>query len=263
MKQILLLFTFAFCFAQTHSSACTFSPVFFCENINQSHPNYHVLTGKIIDTIQNGVRFEIVEVLRGEETRDTVIIWNDKPFICVGPIPRIAKELGIIGDTLVVALPKIDSIINNWERIGDYRVPEVYAYITSLKLEKDTLKGYLAGISWLHSSYTVRLDYETFKTSIITQQNCAMRVSTQDFPFESNFQIYPNPFDNQLFVNFPSAGFSRLEYLITNMNGQVLQWGTLFQNQVIQTDNLPNGMYLLVVRSEKGVLLSRKKLVKL
>lgn len=262
MKTILLLLFTTFCLAQTGSFACSFSPIFFCENINQYHPNYHILTGKIIDTIQNGVQFEIIEVLRGEETRDTVIIWDDKPLECNGPWYRLAYTLGNIGDTIVVALPKIDSITNEWDYLGDYRMASWFIYISSLQLENDTLKGYIAGNRWLPSSYTVRLNYEIFKTSIITQQNCLLRVSTQDFPFESSFQIHPNPFDNQLFVDFPNTNFSRLKYVITNVNGQILQQGILSQNQILQTNDLPKGVYVMVISNTEGVIFSRKKLVK-
>lgn len=263
MKKVFLFSIMILGLAIVRSFACSFSPIFFCENINQSHRNYHVLTGKIISTIQNGVQFEIIEVLRGVETRDTVVIWDDEPFECNGPWYRLAYTLGEIGDTIVVALPKIDSIENNWELRGDYRVPQVFIYTTSLKLENDTLKGDIAGSRWLPSSYTFKLDYKTFKTSIITQQNCPLRVSTQGLPFESSFQIYPNPFDNQLFVDFSNVTFAKLEYVITSVNGQVLQCGILSKNQVIKTDNLLDGMYVMVIKNEEGVIFSRRKLVKI
>lgn len=230
--------------------------------MNQFHPTYHVLTGKIIRRIPNGVLFKITEVLRGVETRDTITIWDDKPFECNGPFLRLAHTLGVMGDMLVVALPQIDSLENAWEKLKDYRTPEVYAYTSSLSLRDNILEGKIAGVVGRTPRTIVLFDYELFKTIMIRQRSCPGSVSTHDFPLESSLKISPNPFNDQIALELDATDYKFLQYQLMNLNGQILQQGELFNKQLLTTSTLPNGMYLLVIQNKEGVILARRKVVK-
>lgn len=262
MKHLILFILVLFFFTNSSVLACTIIPKFFCENINTYHPTYVVMSGKIIDTIENGVRFEVFETLRGNETRDTVTIWDDVPYICLGPYPRKANKLGTINDSIVVALPKIDSTINAWEKMGDYRTPEVYAYFTTLRIEAGFVKGFVAGQAG-GFNYVSVLHYDAFKESVVQQGACSRVVATSDFHLQNNLSVHPNPFRDQLFVTLPNFNAATLTYYITNMQGQILQQGNIANQTHIDTSDLPRGMYLLLIINQKGILLARQKVVKM
>lgn len=72
--------------------------------------------------------------------------------------------------------------------------------------------------------------------------------------------IYPNPTDNSITVKLPIK-FSSCTLQIIDLQGRVVKTETLSGNsQAITTDNLPGGVYQLII-SSKDKLLGREKLV--
>ncbi len=70
--------------------------------------------------------------------------------------------------------------------------------------------------------------------------------------------LFPNPVQDQLAINL---GESEGQYLLTNANGQALQNGQLqFGQNQIDFSSLPAGIYLLQIRTKKGV--TSKKILK-
>lgn len=70
--------------------------------------------------------------------------------------------------------------------------------------------------------------------------------------------LYPNPAKDEIFVDIQQ---DHLTYLIKTTAGQIVQSGTIFQNQAINIANLPTGIYLAQVLIE-GLPLTTQKLVK-
>ena len=108
MKNIiftLLLFIFV---RSTLACSCS-DPYSFCI----VHLNYDLTASYVIvDTVDHGVKMKVLTVLNGTEERDTIILRDiGGPYgICNDSIESLAKNIGHIGDTLIVALNKIKTI---------------------------------------------------------------------------------------------------------------------------------------------------------
>jgi len=78
-------------------------------------------------------------------------------------------------------------------------------------------------------------------------------ISSTTPTFSKTIQIYPNPVQNELFVQTEEP----LSYNIFDTKGQLLQSGHLANNQHIDTRFLPKGIYLLTLKSEQFVITNR------
>lgn len=78
-------------------------------------------------------------VLEGNESRDTITIWNDTLIPTCDSM--LARDLGSIGDTLLILLNKIDSVKNSWDVVGDYYRPGTFCTQAALTVRSDTLRG--------------------------------------------------------------------------------------------------------------------------
>lgn len=67
---------------------------------------------------------------------------------------------------------------------------------------------------------------------------------------KDNFSIYPNPFKNELFIDVKNLTNTQLDVL--DINEKMLFNQTLNTNNIINTGNLSNGMYLFKVTSNEG-----------
>lgn len=235
--------------------ACTFIIYPFCTNVNENEPNLTILRGQIVAEIDNGVQFEIFEVLRGSESRTTVTIWDDSPIDCNGTILREAMQLGELGDSLIIAVPRITLIENAWEVLDDYRAPFSISNTSSLQIENNRVKGYISG------SFQNQVDdmpYNDFISDLIEQEDCALLVDTRDPFLETPLNVFPNPASSHLFVEIPT-GHQQLRYQIYNSAGQITLQGELLRSG-IELEGLPKGLYLLAVQSQEGIF-RRKKII--
>jgi aminopeptidase N len=78
--------------------------------------------------------------------------------------------------------------------------------------------------------------------------------NTKDLNEIDGFEVYPNPFSSQLTIDFSKASEEVLEISLINVLGQsVLNLDPEQKNYLINTADLPAGMYSLQVRTADGV----------
>jgi len=263
MKRSLLLLSLFFALS-TAVWPCSIRPKFFCESINGNNSDYPVFMGKVIDTVHWGVRFEILERLKGEESRDTITIWDGKPFYCNGFHDLYAKRLTQLTDTIIVAVPKITQPDTSWQVTGDYVMPFFYGYISYLSVEAGYAKGYIAGVaSGNSSSWVQSLSLDSLQTYVLDRGGCSEIVNTSAYSLDRFLQVFPNPFGNSLFLEVSKKEASTsFFYTLKNWSGQVMRQGTLKQQEQLTTDELPAGMYVLLILNREGTLVGRRKLLK-
>src|SRR5688572_9816589 len=102
--------------------SCSIAPRSFCE-VSYLRPTHNVISGKIIDTVPHGIRLQIINVIRGVELRDTVIIWDGTDVQCNGPFSQAAFWMGEVGDTILTVMQTADTIGEPWQVLGDYIRP--------------------------------------------------------------------------------------------------------------------------------------------
>jgi hypothetical protein len=137
----------------------------FCE-ATTGIDNDLIVSGEItyVDSIK--LRLRIIDIFKGEETKDTITIWAGTDFTCTGLFSMSTSELGQKGDSIIIILPKIDSnnIENAWDVVGDYRRPYYLCITPNLRLEKNIVFGEIKD-SWpMPRSTVLRISYDHFKT---------------------------------------------------------------------------------------------------
>ena len=239
--------------------SCSFALQPFCSTVNGDENDLVIMTGRISDTLTNGVTFEVFDVLRGDESRSSFTIWDGTPFDCNGFLTLPALALGNIGDSLVIALPVVDSITNGWEQLGDYRMPLFYVHTSWLQLEDGVVKGVIAGDVIPNNEILDEMAYEDFVQELIEEEQCAeLLVATQTPMLPGQLRIFPNPATDQINLVLPQET-TQAEYRIFNVRGQLAQAGTIMQPTVDLWLN--PGVYVVEVRVPKGVYRREKIIV--
>jgi len=237
--------------------ACTFTPRSFCSTAS-THESNLIVSGYITSIDEDGIDFEIIQLIRGEESKQNIRIWDGSDFDCNGPFSMAASDFGNVGDSLVLILPIIESMENTWDIIGDYRRPESYLNSPILKIENNLVSGFVYG-----SPYNPRnsFDFESFVNSFEDLQNCDNIVSTKELKNTIGLNLYPNPFTSDLNVELEdNSGNVSIE--IFDIRGKSIlrkELSSSFEN--VSTEQLPAGLFILTVTKENK-LIARKRIAK-
>lgn len=93
-----------------------------------------------------------------------------------------------------------------------------------------------------------------------------VRISTASS--QTDLQVYPNPFRDQISVGFNSAAPQNISILITDLSGKTIQ---SYNRQVVTGNNnihltglaqLPKGIYHLLIRDESGTITGNTKILR-
>lgn len=174
---------------------------------------------------------------------DTITIWDSK-FWCMDTTQLPARQIGNIGDTVIVDVPYVDSIANPWEVMGDYRMDNFYAHNMLLSVQGDSVYGFIAGYPSAPFEHQTRVyGLEAFKTWLETDDNCNTLVSVKEPSVMDLLSIYPNPTADYISIsNLPMN--ATLEIL--SIDGQHVSNVNL--NDIrISTTHLSAGTYLLKI----------------
>lgn len=220
--------------------ACSFTPYPFCQSVDSSKT---LVLGKIIDTVPHGTRVAVIEVFRGLEARDTIIVWNTIED-CMGPY-EVGLTDYISGDSLFLVLPLIDSSIHGWDIVGDYRMDLEHDNVTVLRIYSNVVDGFING-PYLYPQYGVNsYDLNEFIAWLRSGDDCAQLryLSVNEVSILSKVSIYPNPTTDHISIsNLPQNASVEL----LNLNGQRINTfdeGTSH----ISTAHLAAGTYLLKI----------------
>lgn len=110
-------------------------------------------------------------------------------------------------------------------------------------------------ISWLNSSYSGSLMIRPVVSSKMNYQ-----LSTDELMKEESTEdlvVYPNPFNNVINLSEPGEGTVEL-FTLDGRKVLESEWQT-----EIRTDTVQTGMYMLVIRDKKGVVVNTHKITKL
>ncbi len=225
----------------------------FCESFR----NYDVaVSGVVIDNFPNGISLKVLKVLNGTETRDTIRVLDlGGPYnLCNdSATDSRAQYLGKIGDTLILALPKIIKLKNTWDKMDDYRTPGFSCERYKLTVTNGIVNGRIAGSEYCaYMKNCVDSDrYTNFIENFATKSfECGTWLSVSNAELKRQFNFYPNPSNNQIVVTTSERG----TVSITNPQGQIMDvisvaHGILESN--IYLDNYKTGLYFLNYETEK------------
>lgn len=222
------------------AQACSFNTTPFCQRENPAGST--IIYGKVADTIPHGIKLEVFQVYRGTVMNDTITIWDSK-FWCMDTTQLPARQVGNIGDTVIVDVPYVDSIANPWEVLGDYRMSNFYTHNMFLNVQGDSVYGFIAGYPSAPLMYQTNVyELEAFKAWLETDEDCNTLVSVKE-PSMDLLSIYPNPTTDFISINnLPLS--ATLEIL--SIDGQHIDVVSLNDNR-ISTAHLAAGSYLLKI----------------
>ncbi len=239
-------------FLLSESFACTFTPEPFCSTVMNTRPDDVIIAGVIsgVDTL--GINIEIVTILRGTENRTNVRIWDGTDFDCNGFFSMAAADIGNVNDSIIIALPKIDSLENQWDVLGDYRRPEPYTLTTSLAIKNGFVEGFITGSHFGGIIVDIgSFKYTEFIQSFTNEQSCDRIVNTSQTHL-NKLKIYPNPVNEILIIE--SDRDDIISLYIYGYNGIITAIIDASSNHPINLSYLPTGVY--------AILTDKKELVK-
>lgn len=242
MKKILLLIVFSFLIS-SELFACNWTSSSFCATSQSStFQNDLIVYGKIIAIDNDGIDFEIIDVLRGQENKTIIRIWDGVDFDCNGTFSMAASELGTINNHIIIILPKIAEKKSNWEVIGDYRRPDFFQYTPNLRVENGIVYGLISGIETYPYSEE-QATYENFKNSWNTNNSCSSVVlKTEKHEIE---QLKVLSFPNNKF-KIVSNNSSKKELSIYNIFGLKIESKFIVNNEIeIDLSEYSVGIYFI------------------
>ena len=140
MKQIFLLFAFLL-FQQIPIKACScFAPTNYCSTMQTFEADLVLIGFKTMD-MHHGMKVKVLNVLVGNELRDTLTVWGDNGALC-----RVYTSTFGLADTLLFALNHCD-LAGNWlspdtlEEVGHYHISVCGVYW--LNYSNGTISGAL------------------------------------------------------------------------------------------------------------------------
>ena len=178
------------------------------------------------------------------EDRENVTIWDDAPWECNGTFSMDAELFGAEGDTIIAMMPKIDSLINNWEVIGDYRSPHFWFFESFLTVRDGNFVGLF------NNDY----DLDTIPVNdLFPQLQPCLAVSSTNTIDASTVRIFPQPANSVLSIQMEEDG--NYQWRVFDLNGRLLRQDRFQGNrESIETDYFPNGMYILQITQGEAIL---------
>jgi len=248
-KQILVLWL---SFLWTAGIACTGLINSFCL-VQNMRVNDHVIKGVVVGSSANAVQLGVIEVLRGTETRSVINIWDGSTINCGSyAYPQQAFAMAALGDTILVVLPKITSVQNSWDVIGDYSRPRDLYERPLLKISNDTVRGYIIGNmhTWApNNSWSVnKMSYSDFKSGWKNNTVCSANVGIEEAGSLSKPSISQNGTEIQ--ISFGAIGIKST--VVSAIEGSVMAEFKGSHPIDLNIENYPAGMYLLIITSVEG-----------
>ncbi len=252
-----------------HSVACSSIPNSFCDRITST--NHDVALVTFIEQNQHSSKAIVIEVLKGSIIKDTIDVY-DYVFFCMEyDTNNLNTYRQNIGDTLLMILPKIDTVLNPWDTIGNYRFETYYSEENHLYFNNDTLKGFAAGWAFAPSSFNGnKIMYEDFKQVWLdTSKNCDdMRdyriVNVEQKELAKQINIFPNPSENFLQIEIPEHALTaHYKLILYDLTGKIILQETISEKtKVINVENLVSGFYIMHLESKSKIILNSKLIKK-
>ncbi len=235
---------------QVGASACTGLQKSFCF-VRASRIGEHVLCGVISNTTTHGIKLNIIDVLRGNETRSVVTIWDGTDFDCSGNVSMKTTLLGNVGDTIILLTPMIGGVPQNiWDVAGDYRMP-YHLYETAwLKVTKDTVRGYIAGAA---NTPLLKYAYSNFKTYWLSHSNDCVALATKNIK-QDNVNV---SFNRQNLTINSTTDEAFLIKLFT-LDGRLITTAYINKEQALNCAYLSSGIYIYTVSRDSETLIRKK-----
>lgn len=238
------------------SHACSIRGSDFCATASHFSTN-PVVHAKLIKEINKGIEVEILKIYRGKVNTSRITIWDGKDWDCNGTFSMKATKL--FRDTLqeaILILFPVDTIINEWEKIGDYAVRCLHVCNPALWVED----GRVNGVLQFETDSTQGIYEFSFNSFFRRVKDCAAgdwEISEPVANPNEQLLAYPIPAETTLTIDVAEEHQGSLSFY--NMLGQRIYAETPSAWPAeIEVSHLATGVYILILKSDDGILRKKK-----
>lgn len=220
----------------------------FCETVNE---NYTIVEVEIINKYDTSfyehIDVKVTEILQAGINIDTLTVVSFSGLYCHDPLSNMN-----IGDSLLINFYQTIGNISNFEKFP--AIDFFSCHTNFLRLSNSTVSGHISpGLD--------EQDYLEFKNQLT---NCIdMMVSNEELELlENAIQISPNPFSENINIDFENISVSKISLEIFSAQGEKIIFENLPKqsNSTFSTADFSPGIYFIKINLENNFII--KKIVK-
>jgi len=224
--------------------ACTPIPLSFCDVAMDSYPENPVFLATVVGEGEDWRDIKIARVIRGEENREVIRIWDGPDQWCSGIWLMLAADYGYLGDTIVCTATL--SVVGELAPINDY----FHSSVLGGKVRMKVVNGLLQEV---FTNYFVPIQ------EVLDNPNwepCPGLAQSVDENYDEQISIFPNPATD--FVQLECMISNQIQIGIYSLEGLLLKEETILPAERIDISQLPKGILMMRVLMENGDLFYRR-----
>jgi len=226
MKKLILL-AFALIISEYAYTCSCMNPPTYCETMQSYNSDLLIIGYKFMD-FYYGMSIKVVQVLDGNETRDTITVWGDNGILC-----RHSSALFSMNDTIIFALHNCDlygnSMGSNYEQLDHYQISNCGVYYL------DYSNGQVIG--------SIDNGVSSLSLSNFLQTHSSCSTPTTIDENISTIDLYPNPTQQEITIDIKNYNGS-VETQIYDLSGRILE---ITNSKNINLENYANGIYIFKI----------------
>lgn len=237
----------------------------FCYYAEHNNSEF-IFYGEIISIDTYKATLKVLDILRGNETKNIIQIWTHKDSIVAKgtsceELIRMTNiiNLGEVNKRIFIGLNQITIKENEWDVIGDYRLPLRVNNTPWLKVENDSVRGLISGGPPCYSKKELlKISYPIFKTCWSNGQlDCNKLLSTNLTELHKNLIKRT---DNQIIItNNTNSSFKTDIY---NSNGILLHSTESDCECILDLNDFEKGVLIIKAYNQKETMFVEKILNK-
>ena len=193
-----------------------------------------------IKVVDDGIRFQIFDLLIGNETNQIITISDQAPFDCAGTFYLEALTLLSLDLEVIVSVELIDSLLNPWDVLGDYRVSEYNTENRRLIVVNDSVFGNIS--SPFGGDRSIPLS--SFVSDLQNGTATYLILGVVDH-YVDDVIMSPNPATDQVFLSLADQSPILIDQAFVYSHvGSRTELSTTFDRS-LDVSQLPVGLYLM------------------
>lgn len=232
--------------------ACDVASSPFCYVSEDAYPESPVFLARVVESGSDWRDVQILDVLRGEEERELVRIWDGPTAWCNGPFIAPASAYGSVGDS-IICIANIKTETDTFSvPLNDYYHCPVLDAVVAMKIENGIINSLI-----FDYSTSISMPYEEFLNGGNNWSLCSGSAQSVEDLHNEKLSFFPNPAKDLLKLESADANAKKIS--IYSSDGQLLkkisiQARSYAENDVISISYLPKGLLIIKVELHNNAI---------